>query len=66
MSIVDVPVSSVTVNLIVSALPVTQPVMAPSVSVPPAAGRVTSVTPPTGLVPPAANVTLGAEAAACV
>ena len=57
----------VTVNLIVSAVAVTQPVTAPVVSVAPAAGIATLVTPPTGLLLPTASVTaLGAVATAWV
>ena len=56
--------ASVTVNLIMSAVPVTQPVTAPVVSVAPAAGIATFVTPPTGVALPTANViVLGAVAA---
>ena len=54
----------VTVNLIMSAVPVTQPVTAPVVSVAPAAGIATFVTPPTGVALPTSNTAVGAVAGA--
>jgi hypothetical protein len=57
----------ITVNLILDAVVVTQPVTLPVVSVPPAAGIDTLVTPPTGLADPTAKVIdVGAVATAGV